>query len=271
MGKSIPPERKPFELKGRWVLVTGASAGIGAATARALAAEGSNLVIMARRKERLDALADELASKHAVEVVPVALDVADPKQVGQWAKDERERLKKIDVIVNNAGLARGVDLVQDASVQDWETMVQTNVMGLLYLTREVLPYMVQRGSGDIVNLGSTAGRWVYRGGAVYAATKHAVRALSEGFRHDLKGTGVRVVNIEPGLVETEFSKVRLGDDEKAEAVYADMTPLVPEDIADTVVWCLNRPRHVNIQELVIFPTDQPAVGSVHRHSERKEA
>jgi 3-hydroxy acid dehydrogenase / malonic semialdehyde reductase len=267
MGKSIPPSREPFSLRGRLALVTGASAGIGAATARALAQEGSDLIIVARRGDRLSALADELVSAHGVDVQPVVLDVSDRRAVEDWARTREDLVQGVEIMVNNAGLARGMDPLHTGDPEDWETMVQTNVLGLLYLTRRVLPHMVQRGSGDIVNLGSTAGRWVYPGGAVYAATKHAVRVLSEGLRMDLQGTGVRVVNIQPGLVETEFSKVRLGDEAKASAVYADMTPLVAEDIAEAALWSLRRPRHVNVQELVVFPTDQAAVGMVHRKKE----
>ncbi len=265
MSRSITPDRSPFSLKGRLAIVTGASAGIGEATARALAASGCDLVVVARREKRLKQLADELVSAHGVAVHPSVLDVSDRKAVDLWADEHADWIKNTEVIVNNAGLARGMDLLQDGDPEDWEAMVDTNIMGLMYLTRKVLPHMIERGQGDVVNLGSTAGRWVYQRGGMYAATKHAARVLSEGLRMDLMGTGLRVVNIEPGLVETEFSKVRLEDDEKAAAVYADMTPLLPQDIADSILWSLQCPRHVNIQELVIFPTDQPAVGMVHRH------
>lgn len=264
MKRSFTPDRTPFDLKGRLALVTGASAGIGEATARALAENGCSLVLVARREERLKRLADELTSEHDVQVHPVALDVSDREAVDRWAKENEALVERTDVIVNNAGLARGMDLLQEGDPEDWQTMVDTNIMGSLYLTRKVLPHMIERKSGDVVNIGSTAGRWVYPRGAVYAATKHAVRVLSEGLRMDLMGTGLRVVNIEPGLVETEFSKVRLKDDEAAADVYADMTPLVPQDIADAVLWSLQCPRHMNVQELVVFPTDQPAVGMVHR-------
>jgi 3-hydroxy acid dehydrogenase / malonic semialdehyde reductase len=271
VGRSIPPSRTPFDLRGRLALVTGASAGIGAATAEELARQGADLVLVARREERLKGLADRLASEHGVTVDVAAMDIAERAALEAWARLHGDLLARVDVLVNNAGLARGVDLVQDADPADWETMVQTNVLALLYLTRLVLPHMLARGTGDIVNLGSTAGRWVYRGGAVYAATKHAVRAISEGIRMDVNGSGIRVVNIEPGLVETEFSLVRLGDPERAAAVYADTVPLVAADIAEIVRWCLTLPRHVNIQELVVFPTDQAAVGMVHRSKKEAKA
>jgi 3-hydroxy acid dehydrogenase / malonic semialdehyde reductase len=257
------PDRSPTELQGRRVLVTGASAGIGAATARAFAARGSDLVLLARREERLRALADELVSAHGVSVEVHGLDITDHAAVKRLAA--KGAFKDIDILVNNAGLAKGVDPIHEADPDDWETMLATNVLGLLYMTRQIVPGMVQRGDGHIVNLGSVAGRWVYKGGAVYCATKHAVAALSEGLRMDLIGKGVRVTNIEPGLVETEFSIVRLGDKEKAARVYADTVPLVAEDIADTIVWSVDRPRHVNIQEIVIFPTDQAAITQVHRY------
>ncbi len=247
------------------MLITGASAGIGRATALAFAAEGSDLFLVARRGERLQAVVDEILSAHDVAVEAEALDVADRKAVDRFAAKRAPLLRSIDVLVNNAGLAKGVELVHEAKPEDWETMVHTNILGLFYLMRHILPHMVSRRSGHVVNLGSVAGRWTYKGGNMYAATKHAVRALTEGMRMDLLGTNVRVTEVEPGLVETEFSVVRLGDQGKADRVYADMVPLVPEDIADIIVWACRLPAHVNVQELVVFPTDQAAVGQVHRH------
>ena len=264
---SIRPDRTPTDLAGKQVFITGASAGIGAATARAFAAAGSDLVLTARRAERLNALRKELGAQHGIEVEAIPLDVTDRAEIEALAQERADLFADTDILVNNAGLAKGVDLMPTADPTDWETMFETNVLGLLYVTRQVLPHMVERHHGHIINLGSVAGRWVYKGGAVYAATKHAVRVLSEGLRMDIIGSGVRVSNIEPGLVETEFSIVRLGDAEKADRVYADTVPLLADDIADTIVWCATRPAHVNIQELVIFPTDQPAVGQVHRHGQ----
>lgn len=264
MSKSIAPDRTLTHLSSQQVLVTGASAGIGEATARAFAAHGSDLVLTARRDERLRRLADELTSVHGVDVTTIRFDLRDREAIEAATREHAAAFEDTTILVNNAGLAKGVDPIPDADPNDWETMVDTNVLGLLYMTRNVVPHLVKRGSGHIVNLGSVAGRWVYPGGGVYCATKHAVRALSEGLRMDLHGSGVRVTNIEPGLVETEFSLVRLQDEDKAENVYRDMVPLSGQDIADTIVWCCQRPAHVNIQELVIYPTDQAAVTQVHR-------
>lgn len=244
----------------RWAAVTGASSGIGAATAKVLANAGFSVVLLARRVDRLKKLATELTREFNVDVEAVALDVTDRKAVEAWA----QKAPPVQVLVNNAGLAKGLDKMQDAKIDDWETMIDTNVKGLLYLTRALLPGMIERGDGHIVNIGSVAGRWVYPGGGVYCASKFAVRALSEGLRIDLMGTAIRVTNIEPGMVQTEFSDVRFESEHRAKAVYKDMQPLKAEDVAETILWCVQRPAHVNIQELVIFPTDQATVSLVHR-------
>lgn len=252
-------------LSGKRVLVTGATAGIGQATALGFVEHGAEeVIITGRRQDRLDELAKRWNDEHPTTVVPVAFDVTDRQAIEALA-DERPHLFEPDILVNNAGLARGVDPVHEAKVQDWEEMIDTNVKGLLYMTRKVTPAMAERGSGHVVNLGSTAGRWVYPGGTVYCATKHAVRALTEGTRMDLHGTGVRVTNIEPGIVETEFSEVRFkGDQARAAEVYEDTRPLYAEDIADSILWACSRPDHVDIQEVVIFPTDQASVRMIHR-------
>lgn len=248
-----------------WVIVTGASSGIGAATARQLAAQGKNLILLARREERLKALADELTVSFSVQIKYFAIDVRDSHSVESlFGTTLKPNQFKVDVLINNAGLAKGVDKLHEAKISDWDQMIDTNVKGLLYLTRAVLPSMIQNGSGHIVNIGSVAGRWVYPGGGVYCATKFAVRALSEGLRMDLLGTSIRVTNIEPGMAETEFSEVRLGDPHAAKAIYEGMTPLADEDVAETILWCLSRPPHVNVQELVLFPTAQAGVGMVSR-------
>lgn len=252
-------------MKQKWALITGASSGIGEATAKALAQQGYSLLLTARRKDRLEALAKDLMSKYQPqEFLAVGLDVTNPSDVDDFFKNEMGTLAKVEVLINNVGLAAGVDKVQDSKIQDWDLMIDTNIKGLLAMTRGILSHMVGKKSGHIVNLGSVAGRWTYPGGAVYCATKFAVRALSEGLRMDLLGTGIRVTNIEPGMVNTEFSVVRLGDQQKADQVYAGMTPLSAEDIAETIAWCIARPAHVNIQELVIYPTDQAHVGQVFR-------
>ena len=247
------------------VLVTGASSGIGAATAEAFCKAGAKEVIVTgRREEKLRDMAKSLNDRYDVDVAAVVLDVRDREAIERLGRDN-PNLLDVDILVNNAGLARGTDPLQSADPSDWEEMMDTNVLGLLYMTRQVVPFMLKRGAGHIVNLGSVAGRWVYPGGGVYCASKHAVKALSEGLRMDLHGSGIRVTNIEPGLVETEFSVVRFkGDEDRAAKVYADTRPLRAEDIAETILWCCDRPAHVNIQELVIYPTDQAHIGMVHR-------
>jgi serine 3-dehydrogenase len=249
----------------RTVLITGASAGIGAACARAFAREGARLVLAARRTERLEALAEELRAAHGTECHLIALDVRDGDAVtgalgglpGEWAD--------VDVLVNNAGLGRGMEKLQEGTPADWDEMIDTNVKGLLYTTRALVPGMVDRGRGHVVNLGSVAGHEVYPGGAVYCATKHAVDAITRGLRMDLLGTGVRVSTVDPGMVETEFSVNRFrGDEERARRVYAGMTPLTPDDIADAVLWCATRPPHVTIDEIILKPTDQASATQVHR-------
>lgn len=247
-------------LKGRWALITGASAGFGKSIAEHLAAKGVNVVVTARREDRLTELCRDLATRFGVEALPLAFDISNRTEVEKAFSTHPEVIQKISLLVNNAGLARGVEAVQDAKLDDWDAMIDTNVKGLLYVTRLVLPSLLKNGAGHIVNIGSVAGRWTYPGGAVYSATKFAVRALSDSLRMDLMGKNIRVSNIEPGMAETEFSEVRLGDSEKAKAIYRGMTPLKPEDIAETVLWCLDRPAHVNIQEVVVFPTDQVGVG-----------
>lgn len=239
-------------------LITGASSGIGAACARALAGAGCDLILMARRESRMQELARDLAGRYGIKVELIVADVRD-----QHALNNVD-LERVDVLINNAGLACGTDRMQDAHLADWDAMIDTNVKGLLYVTRAVIPHMVKCGRGHVVNIGSVAGRWVYPGGAVYCASKFAVRALSEGLRMDLLGTPIRVTNIEPGMVETEFSEVRLRDAAKAKQVYEGLKPLSDDDVADAVLWSLQRPPHVNVQELVLFPVDQAGVGLVSR-------
>jgi hypothetical protein len=243
------------------VLITGASSGIGLATAALCLKKGHEVILTGRREDRLVALQKSLG---AGPVKIAVFDIADKSQTQKFIAEFKSDLQNLDVLINNAGLAKGTEKMQEAKLEDWEEMMNTNVMGLLTLTHGILPFMVARNSGHIVNLGSVAGRWVYPGGGVYCASKFAVRALSEGLRMDLLGKNIRVTNIEPGMVNTEFSLVRLGDQKKADSVYAGMKPLTAEDIADTIVWTLERPKHVNIQELVIFPTDQAGMGFVHR-------
>jgi len=238
-------------------LVTGASAGIGAATARALSALGARVILAARRVERLDGLAKELPGSRAI-----ALDVRDAAAVQRALGNE-----PIDIAVVNAGLGLGLGMLDEGSPEDWSTMIDTNLKGLLHTLRAVTPGMRARGRGDVVLIGSVAGRQVYPGGNVYCATKHAVRAVYESLRVDFAGAGLRFCTVDPGMVTTEFSRVRFkGDEQKAKQVYAGMTPLTPEDIADAIAFALSRPRHVNIGELVIWPTDQASTTMVKRKS-----
>ena len=252
-------------MTGKTVLVTGASSGIGAACARLLAVAGARLILSARRKEKLQVLADELADKYGVQVLLLPLDVQQAKTVVSAIDGLPVDWKEIDVLINNAGLSRGLDKQQEASIQDWEEMIDTNVKGLLYMTRAVVPGMVEREKGHVVNIGSVAARYTYPGGSVYCATKAAVKVLTEGLKIDLLGTPIRVTNIEPGLVETEFSGVRFrGDTDRAKGVYSGMTALTPEDVADSILFAVTRPAHVNISELYIIPTDQSSGTLIHR-------
>ncbi|MGC9966366.1 MAG: SDR family NAD(P)-dependent oxidoreductase [Syntrophobacteraceae bacterium] len=253
-------------MKGSWALVTGASAGMGMAIARALAARGVNLLVNARRESRLLELREELSGKYGVRVEPLVFDIRDPKRSESVLKAMGEVVSEVSILVNNAGLGKGTGPLYEASIADWDQTIDTNIKGLLYMTRLILPHMVKRNAGHIVNIGSVGGRWTLPGGVVYCATKFAVRAITDGLRMDLIGKKIRVTNIEPGLVKTEFSLVRAeGDKAKAEAVYEGYDPLQPEDIAEAVIWCLDRPPRVNIQELVVFPTDQVGVGQMYLH------
>jgi len=241
------------------VLVTGATSGIGLATARLFASKGWRVVLHGRDAKKLKAaLAGMPAGTETVR-----FDVRDAKAA---AKALRAVGDDVDVLVNNAGLARGLEPVQEGQLEGWDETLDVNVKGLLYVTRAVLPGMVQRGRGHVVNLGSTAGHWVYRGGAVYCASKHAVRAITEGLRLDVHGTGVRVSSVDPGIVAgTEFSFVRFkGDKDRARKVYEGFQPLTPQDVAEAIVWVVERPSHVNIQEVILTPTAQASVRDVHR-------
>lgn len=248
------------------VLITGASAGIGEAVAKAFAREGKELILVARRKDRLAALAKEIHNEHKVAVHTFGLDVRDRKAVKAWAEESGALLAQTEVLVNNAGLAKGLSTIQDGDADDWDVMIDTNIKGLLYVTRAVVPFMVHNKEGHVINIGSVAGRWAYPKGNVYAATKSAVQMLNESMRLDLNGTGIRVTEIAPGMAKTEFSLVRLGDYEKADAVYDGLTPLSADDIAEAVVWATSRPKHVNIQEIVLYPTAQASTTLVSRSS-----
>ncbi|MGD8319876.1 MAG: SDR family NAD(P)-dependent oxidoreductase [Gemmatimonadota bacterium] len=247
------------------VLITGASAGIGEACARAFAAQGAHLLLSARRAERVSELAASLSRAHGVEARADAVDVTDRAAVMSYVEELESEGLLPDILVNNAGKARGLDKLHEGDIDDWEDMIDTNVKGLLYVTRAFLPHMVARNAGHVINIGSIAGRWVYPKGAVYNATKFAVWALNEGMNMDLLGTKVRVSSVDPGLTETEFSEVRFhGDTERAKSVYADTTPLTGDDIADAVVYVANTPDHVDVINLVLMPTDQRHAMLLHR-------
>lgn len=249
----------------RTVLVTGASSGIGEACARAFAAAGDRLVLVARRRDRLEALAVELAATHGTRSHVVELDVRDRAAVDGALGGLPEGWRDVDVLVNAAGLAAGLMTVPDADPDDWDVMIDTNVRGVLSVTRALLPRMLERGSGHVINIGSLAGRTAYPGGAVYSATKAALDRITSGLRMDVLGSGVRVSTVDPGLVETEFSMVRFrGDAERAAAVYAGMTPLTGEDVADAVVWVAGRPDHVVVADMLLLPTSQASSVHVHR-------
>jgi len=254
-------------LSGRWALVTGASSGFGEAIARRLAAEGCNVAINARRVDRLERLAADLRGRHGVETELLAFDVRDRGSVERTLGAAAELLDRLDIVVNNAGLALALDPVQSGDPADWDQMIDTNVKGLLHVSRTCLPGLIRRRAGDVVNIGSVAGHQVYAGGAVYAATKFAVRAISDALRYDLLGTGVRVINIEPGLAETEFSLVRFkGDADRAKSVYKGVRPLAAEDVADAVAWAVTRRAHVNVQQILLMPTDQASAHALHRRT-----
>jgi 3-hydroxy acid dehydrogenase / malonic semialdehyde reductase len=254
-----------MSLTDRTVLITGASAGIGAAAARLFAAAGARLLLAARRVDRLRELAAELRATHGTETHLLELDVRDAGVVSRVLEDLPPEWSAIDILVNNAGLSRGLDRVHEAELRDWEEMIDTNVKGLLYVTRAVLPGMVQRGRGHVINLGSIAGDEVYVGGSVYCATKAAVATITTGLRLDLFGTPIRVSLISPGVAETEFSVVRFrGDDDRAATVYEGYQPLTAEDIADNIFYVATRPPHVNVDELVVKCTAQARTGMVHK-------
>jgi 3-hydroxy acid dehydrogenase / malonic semialdehyde reductase len=244
-------------LKGKTVFITGASSGIGRATAIAFAREGVRLLICARRLEPLEELKNALTVAGSPAVYTFQLDVQIRADVEAAIANLPADWKDIDVLVNNAGLSRGLAKVYEDDPQNWEEMIDTNVKGLLYVTRGIVPGMVARGHGHVINLGSTAGYITYANGAVYCATKAAEKSISEGLKIDLMGTAVRVTSVDPGMVETNFSSVRFrGDEDKAAKVYQNITPLQPEDIADAIVWAATRPAHVNIHNILMTTIDQ---------------
>lgn len=244
-------------LVGKVVFVTGASSGIGAATAMEFARQGARLLLCARRVERLQEMVPELLKAGAADVRTFSLDVQRRDDVESTLAALPEAWAEIDVLVNNAGLSRGLMKLWEDDVQNWEEMIDTNVKGLLYVTRSVVPGMVLRGRGHVISIGSVAGYITYANGAVYCASKAAEKAISEGLKLDLMGTAVRVTSVDAGMVETEFSAVRFrGDEERAAKVYQNITPLQPEDVADAIVWAATRPAYVNVHNILITTIDQ---------------
>jgi serine 3-dehydrogenase len=253
-----------MEIRDQRVCITGASSGIGMACAKAFAEVGAHVCLVARRKERLDALAETLVRDHGVQTLVRELDVRDRQGVSKFVESLPSDWSAFDVLVNNAGLSRGLDPIHRASLDDWEEMIDTNVKGLLYVTRAVVERMVTRGRGHVIHIGSIAGHEVYPGGNVYCASKHAVVAINRGMAIDLLGTGVRVSSIDPGMVDTEFSTVRFhGDESRAAGVYKGLTPLSAQDVADAVLFCATRPAHANVREMVLMPSAQAS--AVHNH------
>lgn len=249
----------------RIALITGATSGIGKATAEKFAQNNIDLIITGRRNERLISLAKELTDKYNIKIKTLNFDVRDNEQVEKYLNSLEPEWKEIDILVNNAGLAAGKDAIQEALLSDWEQMIDTDVKGLLYVSRVVLPWMCKRMKGHVINICSIAGKEVYAGGSVYCAVKHAVDAISKGMRIDCLPYNIKVTNICPGAVETEFSMVRFkGDKEKNDATYRGFTPLTGEDIADTITYCALLPEHVNINDLVIMPTAQANSGLFFR-------
>ncbi|MFI4918872.1 MAG: SDR family NAD(P)-dependent oxidoreductase [Legionellales bacterium] len=243
-----------ISIKNKVILITGASSGIGEACARLFASFGAKLILTARRLDRLKALAKTLEELHGTSSLIIQLDVCDRLQVEKKLGSLPNEWKEIDVLINNAGLALGSDPIQNGAPDNWDVMIDTNVKGLLYVTHVVLKHMMPRNRGDIVNIGSIAGQTLYPNGNVYCATKHAVRAITKSMRMDLLGSPIRVMEVAPGAVKTEFSTVRWNDAEKASAFYDGFEPLLAEDIADAVYYAITRPAHVSVAEITILPT-----------------
>ena len=253
-------------LENKIVLITGASSGIGKSCAKEFAKLKCNLILVARRMERLESFSEELKKEYQINVLTFKVDVRNFEEVKNFYDNLPDDWKKIEILINNAGLARGLDKFYEGKIQDWDEMIDTNIKGLIYVSRVVVPQMVERESGHIINIGSTAGHDTYPMGNVYAATKFAVKALSQSFRIDLLDKGIKVSSVDPGMVETEFSNVRFsGDTERAKKVYQGLTPLSPEDVADAVVYCATRSKHVNINQIILTPLAQASSNFVVRN------
>ncbi len=252
-------------LRGKWILITGASSGFGAAAAEAFAKEGARLLLGARRLALLEKVATAATRAGAMEAEVHAMDVSSTASVNTFMSWARTKTDRLDVLINNAGGAHGLDTVAEGKDEDWEAMLQSNVLGLLRVTRAALPLMLKSPGSSIINIGSLAGRVAYEGGAAYCAAKAGELQISRALRLELNGTGIRVSSVDPGLAETEFSLVRFkGDSERAKKVYEGTEPLTAKDIAEILVWVAGRPPHVNIDELLVKPVDQAAIHKVYR-------
>lgn len=257
--------RMASRLANKWVIITGASSGFGAAAARAFAAEGSNIILGARRVERLEAVAKECLAAGAPNAILHHLDVASTESVNAFVAWVKTKAPQVDILINNAGGAKGADTVLEGKDADWEFMLQTNVLGILRMTRATLPLMPHHAGSYILNIGSIAGRVAYEGGSAYCGAKAAELSITRSLRLELCGTGIRVGSVDPGIAETEFALVRFsGDTARAAKVYEGTEPLVAEDIAETLVWCASRPPHVCIDEVLIKCTDQAAIHKIYR-------
>lgn len=254
-----------MNIKGKIVFITGASSGIGLESAKAFAREGCKLILTARRIDKIKFLAAELLKEFGTESLTLPLDVRKKEDVFTLFDKLPDDWKKIDILLNNAGVGKGLSPIHESDPDGWDEMIDTNVKGLLFVTKSVANLMIKNGNGHIINVGSVAGREVYPNGNVYCATKFAVNALTKAMRVELYDKNIRVTTVDPGMVETEFSLIRFdGDEERAKNVYKGMTPLSPADIADTIVFCATRPAHVNISEVVIYPSDQANTTTVKR-------
>lgn len=252
-------------MKNKTAFITGATSGIGLATAKLFAKNGLKVILCGRREERLKKISEELSKE--TEVFTLNFDVRNKEEVFAAIKSLPKHFSEIDILINNAGNAHGLDTIQDGNTEDWDAMLDINVKGLLYVTKAILPKMIERKNGHIINIGSTAGKEVYPKGNVYCASKHAVDAINQGMRIDLNGKGIKIGAINPGLVETEFSEVRFkGDSEKAKKVYQGFTPLKPEDIGDIIWFAVTRPPHVNIADLTVMCLDQASSTIVNKVS-----
>lgn len=256
-------------LTNKIVLVTGASSGIGQACARLCAAQGAKLILSARRVERLEQLSEELTEKFNNKHYILPLDVRNKEQVKQQLASLPNEWRSINVLINNAGLALDTLPLSQGIEEHWDTMIDTNIKGLLYVSREVIPGMLEREQGHVVNIGSIAGHECYPNGNIYSATKHAVHALSKSMRLDMLGSPVRVTEIAPGAVNTEFSEVRWNDKQRAQDFYKEFQPLLAEDIADAVLYCITRPQHVDIEQMIIMPTVQASANHLFRKASTK--